>query len=285
MSDYYKIVFKITPYIEDAADLLAAFLADTRYDSFQQTTSGLEAYVEASLFKEETIKEIIKDFPMECDISYSYEFIPHTDWNEEWEKKYFNPLVLAEGRCVVRSSFHKDFPHAEMEILVDPKMAFGTGHHATTAMMVNHLFHQEIIGKSVLDMGTGTGILAIVAKKLGAKSVTGIEIDPDAYANALENASLNGVDIDLLKGDAALLENFKDIDIFLANINRNIIIADLAAYIQCLKINGNLILSGFYLEDVPIIENELRRYGMKVAETVTEGKDKWASVRAVKTGD
>lgn len=279
MSDYYRLDLILNPYMKDAADLLAAFLADAGFDSFEELPDGIAAYAPEGEYSEEAVDEIIASFPIPVKISKQVEKIGHKDWNEEWEKNYFKPLVLAAGRCVVHSSFHTDYPEAELDIVIDPKMAFGTGHHATTSMMVDNLFSLDLKEKSLIDMGTGTGILAIIAKKLGAGNVFGIEIDPGAYENALENMTLNQVEFNLLQGDASLLEGMPQVDVFLANINRNIILADLDRYVKTLKNNGVLLLSGFYRADIPLIEAALSRYGMKIA-SISEEEGDWASIKA-----
>lgn len=281
MSDYYKIRFNLTPYNSDAADLLAAFLADIGFESFVETESGVDAYVQIPMFDTDTLEETLRDFPFDVEIGWEKEFIEQKDWNEEWEKKYFQPLLLGDGRCVVHSTFHTDYSPAPYEIIIDPKMAFGTGHHATTTMMANHLFKLDLKGKKVLDMGTGTGILAILASKLGAGEVTGIEIDPVAYENAVENASLNDAKIHLILGDSRKLENLNGVDVFLANINRNIILADLDRYVETLRDGGIILLSGFYKEDVAILEKALNSFGIRVNE-VTELGDNWASIKGIK---
>lgn len=281
MSDYYRLDIDIQPKNNDAADLLAAFLADAGFESFEETSLGIAAYVKTEDFNPEDVNEIINEFPMDVKLSWEMEKIEHTDWNEEWEKKYFKPLVLADGRCVVHSSFHKEYPAAEVDIVVDPKMAFGTGHHATTSMMVNFLFETELKDKTVIDMGTGTGILAIVAKKLQSGRTIGIEIDPCAYENALENISLNHTEVLLLQGNASLLEGTEKVDIFLANINRNIILEDMKKYVMSIKPGGILFLSGFYISDVVVIEEALNLNGMKIAEVKKEAGD-WAAIKAFK---
>ena len=297
MSDYLKADFHIHPFNSDAADLLAAFLADIGFDSFENIpaddgTTIMSAYVPSDYFRAEAVNEILRDFPMDLNITWDSSLIPHHDWNEEWEKNYFKPLILGDGRCVVHSTFHKNFPNAEFEVIVDPKMAFGTGNHATTSMMVEYLFSLNLKERKVLDMGTGTGILAILASKLGASNVVGIEIDPSAYENALENISLNHAEVVLLNGDASLLSAVSEVDFFLANINRNIILEDLEAYISTLSNNGQLILSGFYLTNIPLIQAALCNSGFKVEEVRScepssqdseGGNDHvWASLRAVR---
>lgn len=281
MGNYYKVSFELQPFTRDAADFLVAFLAEIGFESFEDTKTGTIGYITEDNFNCNEVENILNTFPVDVRIKYSTQLIQQQDWNEEWEKNYFKPLVLADGRCVVHSTFHTDFPESDYEIVIDPKMAFGTGHHATTSMMVSHLFKLNPEGKRVLDMGTGTGILAILSTKLGAKDVTGIEIDKGAYENAIENASINNVDVKFFLGDASLLSSYNNIDIFLANINRNIILADLESYVKTLSSNGVLILSGYYQDDIPLIELALKENGMKIAETVVE-EGKWASIKAVK---
>lgn len=281
MADYYRLDFSFQPKNIDAADLLAAFLADAGFESFEETEGGMAAYVQTKDYNEEAVREAVKAIPFDVAITWEQQLIHQQDWNSEWERKYFKPLVLADGRCVVHSSFHKDYPHAEVEIVVDPKMAFGTGHHATTSLMVESLFQTQLEGKTVMDMGTGTGILAIVVKKLGAREATGIEIDPGAYENALENIALNNVEVILLQGDASLLPAEETYDVFLANINRNIILADVDRYVKSIRKGGTLLLSGFYTADIPLLQVSLEALGMKVVES-KEAEGNWAVVRAVK---
>ncbi|MDE5850915.1 MAG: 50S ribosomal protein L11 methyltransferase [Muribaculaceae bacterium] len=276
--NYYKVRLECSPCSEDITDLLAAFLADLGYESFEPDGSGLTAYVQAVEFSEENLREMLKDFPMDTTVSFSYEFVESQNWNEEWEKHYFQPIVIA-GECVVHSSFHKDIPQARYDILIDPKMAFGTGHHATTSQMMRYVLDfDDIEGKAVIDMGTGTGILAILCKMRGAGSVTGIEIDPGAFENAVENAALNSQAVEFICGDASALSNLEPADIFLANINRNVITADIAGYAEKIKSGGILLLSGFYSSDIPIVMESAEPLGFTLDKATEEG-DHWAALR------
>lgn len=279
--DYYKVRFECKPCSEDITDLLAAFLADVGYESFEPDESGLTAYVQEADYSVAALDEIISDFPMETSISYVSEFVESKNWNEEWEKHYFQPIVIA-GECVVHSSFHKDVPSARFDILIDPKMAFGTGHHATTSQMMRFILDcSDIKGKSVIDMGTGTGILAILCKMRGAGKVTGIEIDPGAFENAVENAALNNQDVNFVCGDASSLNDLEPADLFLANINRNVITADIARYSEKIKSGGVLLLSGFYTNDIPVVMDAARPFGFELDATSEEG-DHWAAIRFIK---
>lgn len=278
--DYYKVRFDCDPCSQDITDLLAAFLADVAFESFEPDESGLTAYVQAQDYSEAAVNDIIDDFPMPTAINFTKEFVLGKDWNEEWEKHYFQPIVIA-GECVVHSSFHKDIPEAKFDILIDPKMAFGTGHHATTSQMMRYVLDLEgIEGKSVIDMGTGTGILAILCKMRGAGNVVGVEIDPGAYENALENASLNSQDVRFICGDASALEELDKADIFLANINRNVITGDISRYAEKIKQGGILLLSGFYTSDIPVVMEAAEPLGF-VLDKATEEGDNWAAIRLI----
>lgn len=279
--NYYKVRFDCAPCSEDITDLLAAFLADFGYESFEPDSAGLTAYVQDAAYSEIIIKEVIADFPIPTHITYDSEFVESKNWNEEWEKHYFQPILIA-GEVVVHSSFHKDIPEANYDILIDPKMAFGTGHHATTSQMMRYILDlKEIENKSVIDMGTGTGILAILCKMRGAGSVTGIEIDPGAYENAVENAMLNNQTIDFICGDASALDNSEAADIFLANINRNVITSDIDKYSAKIKSGGVLLLSGFYTNDIPVVMAAAEPLGFTLDKATEEG-DHWTALRLIK---
>ena len=278
MTDYQQIRLDITPCDENITDLFAAFLADCGYESFVPDETGLTAYINSTLFNKEDVESIIADFPMEVDAKLTVDFIEGKDWNEEWEKNYFQPIVIAD-QCVIHSTFHKDVPNAKYDIVIDPKMAFGTGHHSTTSLILQTLIETDIKGKSVIDMGTGTGILAILSAMLGAEKVTGIEIDPGAYENALEHVELNNVNVDVLLGDASRLNELQPADIFIANINRNIILADISSYRKNLKPGGIMLLSGFYESDIAMIERAANALGLEVV-SYKEDKD-WVAVKLI----
>lgn len=264
MKDYVRTDITLQPWNEDIADFLAAMLGDIGYESFTRTEPVLTAYIERNLYNRDTLASTTEQFPAPgVNLSYTETIVEGQDWNHEWEKHYFHPIVIAD-RCVVRSSFHTDAPKGEYEILVDPKMAFGTGHHSTTRLMLEYLLDHDLRGRTLIDMGTGTGILAILACMRGAAAVYGIEIDPDAYANACDNALLNSVEPRLICGDAAALGQLPQCDIMLANINRNIIVADLESYIRRIRKGGKLICSGFYLPDLDIISTAAAPLGLRL---------------------
>lgn len=255
MNDYKELRIDLTPCSADATDVMAALLAGAGFESFVPDETGLTAYVKADDYSAEAVDEIINAFPLPCSISRtSVTHIEGRDWNSEWERNYFKPIVVG-NRCVIHSSFHKDVPTAEYDIVIDPKMAFGTGHHATTSQVISALLSLDLQRKTVTDMGTGTGILSILSAMRGASEVNGVEIDPAAWENAVENVRLNGCEnvAKMHLGDASVLPTLPLADVFVANINRNIITADLPAYVNAVKTGGIMIFSGFYECDIPVI--------------------------------
>jgi ribosomal protein L11 methyltransferase len=280
MKDYKCVAVTITPWSEDMCDFLTAWLGDIGFDSFTTDETGVKAYIEESLYDENALKEAMSQFPIP-DVTLEYEVtrVEGEDWNAEWERNYFQPIVVGD-KCVVHSSFHTDIPAVPYDIVVDPKMAFGTGHHSTTFLMLSYLLDNEVADKTVIDMGTGTGILSILAAQRGAKDVYGIEIDPDAHANALENAQLNNVDINLICGDASALAPLPQADIFLANINRNIILADIDRYAVKVKKGGVLVVSGFYEADLDMIIETAKMEGF--AFDNKQVRDDWTRAVFVK---
>lgn len=279
MQDYIALRINADPCNETVTDLLAAFLCDVGYESFSADESGMTAYVRSDLYDEDNVKEILSDFPMETKLDFSAETVHGEDWNEEWEKNYFKPIIV-DGRCVVHSSFHKDIPVAEYDIVIDPKMAFGTGHHSTTGNMMRFILSEDMKGKNVIDMGTGTGILSILCKMRGADKVTGIEIDPFAWENAVENVRLNGVAVDMICGDASALEGLYTADYFLANINRNVITSDVDKYARKIKVGGIMLLSGFYRSDIPVVLQSTEKFGFTHVDTLEEND--WVAIKLVK---
>ncbi len=254
MNDYTELRLDFKPCSADITDVMAALLADEGYESFVADESGLTAYIRADQYSEQAVSDALGQLPFETDAVSTAKVVEGQDWNHEWEKNYFNPIVVGD-RCVIHSSFHTDVPSAEYDIVIDPKMAFGTGHHATTSQVISALLDLNLEGKTVTDMGSGTGILAILAAMRGAERVSAIEIDTPAWENALENIAFNGVEqkITMLNGDASLLPTLPKANVFLANINRNIITADLAAYAAACAPDAQIILSGFYEADIPVI--------------------------------
>ncbi len=282
MNDYIAVTFTVQPPCEAVNDVLAALLCDIGYESFvTDDDMKMTAYVRKKDFSTEAVDKILVDFPLDARISYASEVIEGQDWNSEWEKNYFKPIVVAD-RCVVHSSFHTDVPVAEYDIVIDPKMAFGTGHHDTTSLMMTRLIDGDIFGCNVVDMGTGSGILAILAALRGAACVKAIEIDPMAYVNTVENVSVNNVQdiVEVTEGDASMLPDIEWADIFMANINRNIILCDLDRYAASMRKGARLWLSGFYEKDVQMITDKANALGLKY--TGASMSSKWASAAYVK---
>ncbi|MDE5744954.1 MAG: 50S ribosomal protein L11 methyltransferase [Paramuribaculum sp.] len=279
MNDYVEVRFDLTPCNETYTDVIASILAERGFESFVPDETGLTAYIKKEDFTPDCT-DILSLLPFECDINVSIDVIEGQDWNAEWEKNYFKPIVIG-NQCVIHSSFHKDVPKCRLDIVIDPKMAFGTGHHATTSQMAERIMNSDVRGKKVIDMGTGTGILAIIAAMEGANEVIGVEIDPAAHANAQENIALNShPEIDIRLGDVKCVENVSEADLLLANINRNIIIADIAAYARALRAGGTMFLSGFYAEDIPLITAEAKKYGLTLTESTEQNK--WACITLTK---
>lgn len=271
MFDYIALRIDSTPCNEIITDLIADSLAEIGFESFEPDGNGVTAYIRKDYFNRKQVEVALNDFPIKSNFNISEIEIKGEDWNQEWERNYFKPIVIND-KCVVRSSFHNEAPDAPIEILIDPKMAFGTGHHATTAGMIRLLLQEDLNGKSVIDMGTGTGILAILCKKLGADNVTGIEIDPFALENAVENGNLNSVKIKWICGDANNLEKEKPSDYFLANINLNVLLSDMSKYLTRLKPGGKLFLSGFYDYNIEEIRKEADKHGLIELESNIENE-------------
>ena len=275
---YLEVHFQISSSEEFICDLLAAQLGEIGFESFSEGMPFI-GYIQQNMFDEEALKTLLTNFEYDPSISYSLVEAEDKDWNEEWEKNCFQPIVIG-NECVIHATFHKEYPSAQYDLLIDPRMAFGTGHHSTTSLMVRAILKTEMQGKSLLDMGCGTAILAILAAKRGASPITAIDIDEWAYNNALENIRLNHEEqINVLCGGAELLGN-QSFDIILANINRNILLNDIHHYAKVLNPGGTLILSGFYESDIPVIEAECNRYGLE--KTTYEMDNNWVGVRFIK---
>ena len=282
MNNYIKATFTIVPAEEAAADVLSALLAESGFESFVTEESGLTAYAPKALFDEEATKAVVDTFPLDgFSITYATEEIEGEDWNAEWEKNYFQPIVL-DDQCVIHSTFHTDVPQARYNILIDPKMAFGTGYHQTTCHMLRAILATDMTGKSVLDMGCGTALLAILARKHGATKVTAIDIDEFAYENALENIALNNTpDIEVRLGGAEVLRPGEEsFDYVIANINRNILLADMNVYAACMHPGSEIFISGFYTEDIEILKEEATRNGLIYKGCAEDNR--WAMMHLVK---
>ena len=225
---YLEITFTNNPCNEIVNDVLSAELGDIGFESFMEWEKGEKAYVQESLFNQDELDNMIRNFPLEgVNIEYTIVHAEDKNWNEEWEKNYFQPIVI-DDRCCIHSTFHYDAPKAEYEILINPQMAFGTGHHETTSSIIGELLDTYLKDKSVLDMGCGTSILAILASKKGANPVMAIDIDDWCVNNSIDNIKLNGIDnITVKHCDASLLKDCTAFDVIIANLNRNILLNDM----------------------------------------------------------
>jgi len=270
---YIAYYFIVKP-IEPATEILIAELGFAGFESFVETETGVTAYIQKADWFETILDDIQILNSSEFKIEFTFEDVEQTNWNEEWEKN-FNPIVV-DHLCAVRAPFHKKFDTA-YDIVIEPKMSFGTGHHETTHMMIQHILQNEFSNKSVLDMGCGTGVLAILAEMKGAKPIDAIDIDNWCYLNSIENVERNNCKhITVYEGDAALLIG-KQYDIIIANINRNILQQDISKYAACLNKNGTLYLSGFYNEDIPIIEEECNKNLLILAKKIE--RNNWVSLK------
>jgi len=270
---YISYTFQITPR-DPATEILIAELGYAGFESFVENEDGVIAYIQKEEFRDDILDDIFVLKNEEFKIAYQKEEIAQVNWNEEWEKN-FNPIKI-ENTVYIRAPFHKK-EDLKFDIVIEPKMSFGTGHHQTTHMMVKHLLNVYLKDKTVLDMGCGTGVLAILAEMLGAKKLDAIDIDNWCYLNSIENVERNNcTKINVFEGDASLLIN-KNYDVIIANINRNILLNDIKTYCNVLAENGVLLLSGFYQEDIPIIDKEVSKYGLKL-QTIEEMKN-WVALK------
>ena len=254
--NYYELSFTYTSPIEKEIinDVLAAELGEIGFESFTESEKGLLGYISEALYDKKTLDDKLADFPLEnTRIDYTSKWVESKDWNEEWEKNYFKPIRIG-NECIIRASFHEAEPGYTYNIIIDPKMAFGTGNHETTYLMISEMLKLDLEGKELLDMGCGTAVLAILARLKGAKRVAAIDIDEWAYNNALENTRLNHTeDIQIALGGAEQIPAFGTFDIVFANINRNILLADMDAYTATLPAGGRLVMSGILEADIPCI--------------------------------
>ena len=276
---YNQVLFKCDPYSETVTDILSAMLAEIGFESFVRGEDALEAYVPQPLFNRSELDQVLADLPLEVEISYTVQTMEDKNWNEEWEKNYFQPIVIGD-ECCIHSSFHQPEGTYRYPILIDPKMSFGTGHHQTTLLILKEILAMELSGKCVLDMGCGTGVLAILAAMKGAAPVTAIDIEEWAYNNAMENVVLNGMtSIRVLHGGAELLGEER-YDVIFANINRNILLQDLPHYEAVLKQGGIIVMSGFYLDDLPAIRSRANELGLSFDHL--KDMDRWVATTFVK---
>ncbi|SHJ19062.1 50S ribosomal protein L11 methyltransferase [Aquimarina spongiae] len=256
---YLGYYFTITP-LQPASEILIAELGYAGFESFVETEEGIQAFIQKEEWNEQILDGIHVLQSAEFKITHTFEEIEQVNWNSEWEKN-FNPIVV-DGVCSVRAPFH-DQPDTDYDIIIEPKMSFGTGHHETTHMMIQHLLRIDLNDKKVLDMGCGTGVLAILAEMRGASPIDAIDIDNWCYLNTIENVERNHcVAITAYEGDVTLIKD-KKYDLIIANINRNILLNDIPRYAQSLSDKGTLLLSGFYKEDLPVITEACDQQGFQ----------------------
>ena len=274
-SIYISYTFIVNPK-EPATEILIAELGLAGFESFVENENGVIAYIQQEDWNEHMLDDINILRSDDFSITYKKDVIEQTNWNKEWEQN-FNPIQV-DGQVSIRAPFH-DNPNLRYDIIIEPKMSFGTGHHETTHMMIQHLIHLDLDNKKVLDMGCGTGILAIFAEMKGAKPIDAIDIDSWCYENSIENCERNHCNhISVYKGDASLLKKNK-YDLIIANINRNILLNDIQIYSSCLNDKGVLLLSGFYKEDIPIIDAETSKYKLLLEKTIE--RNNWAALKYV----
>ncbi len=273
---YYEATFCITPPSETASDILSALLADSGFEAFENTEEGLKGYVQQPLWNQAAVETAIAEFPMPVAIEYQVAEADYANWNQSWEED-FEPIMIGQEICV-HDTRHPAPAVVTHDIAINPRMAFGSGTHPTTQMMLQTLLQLNLSGKRVMDAGCGTGVLSILAMQCGAESVVAYDIDEWSTQNAAENLALNGFhNARILLGDAHVIEEEKGVDLVLANINRNILLADLPIWRRTLSEGGELLLSGFYEADVPLIVEAARNLGLQMKEEKRSGD--WRLIR------
>ena len=254
------------------SEIIIAKLDLLNFETFYEYEEGVKCYIQSNLFDEEKMAFVLDDISKKTVLKYSSKVMPQKNWNEEWEKN-FHPIEI-NSKCYIRSNFHKSNSDFEDEIIITPKMSFGTGHHATTFLMINEMYNLSIENKIVLDVGSGTGILSILSSKKNAKKIVAIDIDSWAYQNSIENSKLNNIkNIEFIEGEINLINNELVFDLILANINRNVILNDIKKYFDFLNIGGDMLISGFLEEDVGIIFEAATQLGLSLI--IKKNKGKW----------
>ena len=276
---YQEVVFIQNEGAEAYCDVVIAELADLGFDTFEETEQGFRGYIPTTLYNEKAILNLLANYKEETQFSFSTSAIKHENWNTLWESN-FHPISVAD-QVYVRATFHQPEPRFTYEIVIDPKMAFGTGHHQTTSSVMELMLDEDFRGKKVLDMGCGTGILALLAKKMGAKTVDAIDYDPLCFESTLENTELNTMtDIQAILGGKEAIPN-TSYEVILANINRNILLDQLDRYAQVLAPEGSLILSGFYEQpDLEIIKEAAHALGLRYERHLV--KQEWTAAKFIK---
>lgn len=271
--NYIGYYFKVSQ-IYPAVEILIAELSERGFETFLENENGFDAFIQKKDWHKSILDDIYILNSKEFEISYSQKEIPSVNWNKEWEE-HFKPIIV-DNKVAIRAPFHKPFS-LKYELIIQPKMSFGTGHHETTHMMIQHLLNFDLKNKKVLDMGCGTGILAIFAEKKGAQAIDAIDIDEWSFQNTQENIEANNCNyINVYKGGRELLDG-KMYDVIIANINRNVLLDQLNSYAACLSKGGVLFLSGFYKEDVPVLKNCANQFNLEVVEKLE--RNQWTSLK------
>ena len=275
--NYYACSFT-NPDNENLKDMFMELLGEIGFDSFMDTDDGFDAYCQEPLLNEEELNDILQMEQFANVKLLKKELIPDQDWNATWEASY-EPVIINEF-CRIRAPFHKVEDSYKYDLIIEPKMSFGTAHHETTSQIIELMLQSDFSGLNLLDMGSGTGVLAILAKKLGSATTVAIDNDEWAYRNALDNIRLNDENEIIVElGDATSL-NDRQFDVILANINRNILLRDMKEYVKCLVDGGKIFFSGFYEEDLVLIAKEAERLGLRYSNHVT--KNNWTAAVFVK---
>lgn len=276
---YYEVNISLEPYVEAYADVLSASLAEIGFESFVPSAEGLTAYVQECVFDERELRRAIAEFPIPgVDIEWQIGEAEYQDWNAVWEEEGFQPIEI-DDMIVIHDVKHTDVPALPYDIIITPRMSFGTGSHQTTRMILRELARLDLTGKSVIDAGTGTGILSIMCVKRGASHVFAYDIDEWSVENTRDNLLLNDIhsQVQVVQGDSAVLKNAERADLVMANINRNILLNDMSAFCRKLKSGGMLLLSGFYTEDVPMLREAASREGLSIVRQ--DSDEEWCMLR------
>lgn len=280
---YFEVNFQITPNSETASDILSALLADVGFEAFESSDHGLLAWIQQPLYDSMALEDVVSSFPLSgVSVSYSVNEAPDENWNQQWEQEGFRPIIIenkdsddAKALIVIHDTSHSDVPKALYDICINPCQAFGTGSHQTTRMILSQLLTMPLKNRFIVDAGTGTGILSIMCMMLGASKVLAYDIDEWSVRNAQSNLLLNGIKtgVDVLLGDSSVLTSFqsekesittqKHPSLFIANINRNILLADMQVFAQTLEEGGELLLSGFFTEDAPVLLAEASKHALE----------------------
>jgi ribosomal protein L11 methyltransferase len=275
--NYYHCHFKLKE-PQPWSEILVTYLAEIDFESFEQEGNSVDAYIQHKEFDLSKIKDVLKTIDTEI-LEFNYQLIEDENWNAEWEKN-FEPIYI-DKHCIIRAPFHEKEDGFDYEIIINPQMSFGTGHHQTTYLVMKAMFGIDFGNKTVLDMGSGTGILAILAEKLNCEKAVAIDIDEWAFQNTIDNIELNGCKkIEVLEGGAELLTETDKYELVLANINRNILVNDMKYYVSSMKKGGIIYMSGFYTSDVSIIQEEANKQGLTFVNVAE--REGWVLTQFVK---